>query len=131
MVSFESITNHISGLASFEAPFRVLSSRGRAGRAYAAIDPGTDATDIGAIVFGIGVSGALGKWESAWVWSSGEKRRSQKWRLLTISPGRGQRMMWLVHWERSLVDLCILGHLYSDQCALLSNEHFEMMLSEG
>ena len=29
------------------------------------------------------------------------------------------------------MDLCILGHLFSGQCALLSNEHFEMILSEG
>lgn len=71
MVSFESITNQGFGLALIEAPFRMLSGRGRAGRAYAAIDQGTDATDIGPIVFGIGVSSALGTLRSAWVWSSG------------------------------------------------------------
>lgn len=60
MVPFESTTSHVSGLALFQIPFRLLSRRGWAGLAYAAIDQGTEATEVGVIVFGVGVSGALG-----------------------------------------------------------------------
>ena len=134
MASIESITSQVFGLALIEAPFPMLSSRGRAGRAYTALDQGTDATDIGPIVVRIGVSSALGNLRSAWVWSSGFKKkkkggRAQTWRLLTILPGRGQRMVSLVLREHLIVDLCTLGHLFSGQCSLLSDEHCEMILS--
>ena len=77
MVPFESIADHLGGLALFEIPFRMLSGRGWAGQAYAAIDQGTNAADVGAIVFGIGVSGALREInKSAWAWSDREEAGS-------------------------------------------------------
>ena len=79
MVPFESITNHLGSPVLFEIPFRMLSGRGWAGQAYAAIDQGANAADVGAIVFGIGVSGALGKLTSQRESSPAEKRDRLKY----------------------------------------------------
>ena len=78
MAPLGDINSRAFGLVLFETPFRVLSSRGWAGHAYAAIDQGTDATDVSVIIFRIGVSGALGKLMSAWVWLAEKRGRLER-----------------------------------------------------